>query len=533
MSRRPRPSFEPSLSSPAKARTSQAVAGWLLLVLVLPRLLRMLYPQVWVEDDFYLESAWFVSRGFRPYLDFVHPHMPLLEFAVAPWLWLFGASHHSIELLNEAAIYLTSVMVVPLGTRVGGRRAGICAALLYACSSLVFRYHVFERECFAGALILGAVLIELREHRSPHVSALQAALVIAACAVKLTAIIPSAIVLGYSALIRKRWRGAIAEAAGVAAGIGLLTVLFYEFYGFDFIFQAFLFHFMKGRDAAAHLALYPAAILDLLAPLFVLGCVAIAMRRQRTSEAWLVISLVTANYLFFGFFSPTAWAHNYLDWLPYVAVVAGVGLDRLAAAVIELVTGSETASRGREWRWALAGGGFVLISLCTITPLVNENWLRGSVYGFGFMPREELGELASAVAAGSRPRDNVIAPSFVCFEANRPQLVRFPETYGPFREARQTYEHEGFFAARAQLGGVDFFELIARTAHFWNDQIKRGLEDGTVVIVIPDSPLMLLPIVLPPLATIDRHFLIEHGYAGELMTDHFVVWKRNGSASGN
>lgn len=68
------------------------IAAWLVVILLIPRVLRMLYPEVWVEDDFYLEAAWLMSVGMRPYLDFVHPHMPLLEWIAAGYLKLFGAS---------------------------------------------------------------------------------------------------------------------------------------------------------------------------------------------------------------------------------------------------------------------------------------------------------------------------------------------------------------------------------------------------------------------------------------------------------
>ena len=32
--------------------------------------------------------------------------------------------------------------------------------------------------------------------------------------------------------------------------------------------------------------------------------------------------------------------------------------------------------------------------------------------------------------------DDVIAPSFLCFEANRREFIRYPETYGVYREGK-------------------------------------------------------------------------------------------------
>ena len=55
----------------------------MLVVLLFPRILRMLYPEVWIEDDFYLESAWMMTAGMRPYLDFIHPEDVARAFAAS------------------------------------------------------------------------------------------------------------------------------------------------------------------------------------------------------------------------------------------------------------------------------------------------------------------------------------------------------------------------------------------------------------------------------------------------------------------
>src|ERR1700719_4468406 len=136
-----------SKAVPARSATPSAELGAaLLIILALPRLVRLFYPAIWVEDDFYLEAAWLVSAGMRPYVDFVHPHFPLLEYLSAGYLKVFGANHFSIEILNETAIYATSLLTFKLAARITTRRAAIGAAILYATSSLVFRYHVYERE---------------------------------------------------------------------------------------------------------------------------------------------------------------------------------------------------------------------------------------------------------------------------------------------------------------------------------------------------------------------------------------------------
>ena len=510
----------------------------LLIALAIPRLVRLFYPAIWVEDDFYLEAAWLVSAGMRPYLDFVHPHFPLLEYFSAAYLKIFGASHFSIEILNEAAIYATSLLTFKLAVRMTTRRAAIGAAILYATSSLVFRYHVYERECFVAPLILVAAILAPDADDSTPSSyrrlAWMALALSGACLIKLTAFIPVAVILAFMALVQRRWREAITVAAEVAIAMIIAILVCYAIYGPEFLFQTFIFHFMKGRTDLLSVMLYPLAILDLQLPLFVIGCVTgfLSLRREalRNSKILSVFAIVAAEYLFFGILSPTAWAHNYLEALPFITIVGGIGVDWMIGQALAL----SGRTRNSEGWIPLAGCAlFFLISILWIAPLENENWLQGSVYGFGFVPREEVARIGAALHDATRPDDDVLAPAFISFEANRRELIRFPETYGVLREAEEEYQRGGFLKARAHLGQENFFRLIAETAHFWRDPIIKSIQDGKLNAIVPDSPIQLLPLVCPQdqrsLCSLPPDFpqvLLDRGFKPIYQTDHFVLWDR-------
>ena len=486
----------------------------LVVVLLIPRVVRMLYPQVWVEDDFYLESAWLVSVGMRPYLDFVQPHMPLLEWIAGCYIKLFGASHLAIEILNEAAIFGASILTYSLARTIAGRPVAIAASILYAYSSLVFRYHVYERESFVAPLLILAAIVTLDDTMpAMRQAAILAGIFFVACAIKLTAVIPFPVMLLFIAVAYRRIAGAVVSAVIFALALAAFSALLYRLYGSDFIFQTFVFHFLKGRDTEGSIATYPRMILDVLAPLFVLGCWRIFADRIFSRGVILVLAIATAEYAFYGVLSPTAWGHNYLEPLPFIAIVAAVG----AMALTE-------AGRAASQQWPLLAGGaaLILISLVWITPLVNENWLHGAVYGFGFVPRAEISQLADALRAASKPGDEVIAPSFVCFEAGRRELIRYPETYGVYREAKADYDREGFFAARSRLGKADFFQLISDTRHYWTEEMRDAIVSGKVSAVINDSPIQLLPLVLVP-----EEFLASNGFRPVLTTDNFTLWTRD------
>ena len=482
-------------------------------MLAAPRILRMLYPEIWVEDDFYLESAWLVSVGMRPYIDFIQPHMPLLEWIAAGYLKLFGASHLSIEFLNEAAIFATSLLTYALARRVAGRPTAIAASILYAYGSLIFRYHVYERESFVAPLLILGALVTLDDAMPPiRQAAILAGIFFLACAIKLTAVIAFPVMLVFIAVAYRRIASAVASGVIFTLALAAFSAILYRLYGSEFIFQTFVFHFLKGRDTAGDIATYPRMILDVLVPLFVLGCWQIYAKKFFGRGIILVLAIVVAEYAFYGVLSPTAWGHNYLEPIPFIAIVAGVG----AVALVEAIR-----TRPQRWNLLAAGVALIVISLVWIAPLVNENWLHGAVYGFGFVPRAEISQLADALRAASKPDDDVIAPSFVCFEAGRRELIRYPETYGVYREAKAEYDRDGFFAARRRLGAADFFQLIDDTRHFWTDQMRDAIASGKVSAVINDSPIQLLPLVLVP-----EDFLTSNGFRPTLATDHFTLWTR-------
>jgi len=316
----------------------------------------------------------------------------------------------------------------------------------------------------------------------------------------------------FIAVAYRRIASAGVSAAIFAFALAAFIALLYRLYGKEFIFQTFVFHFLKGRDLGLDTALYPRILLDILVPLFVLGCWQIFADRIFNRGVILVLAIVAAEYAFYGVLSPTAWGHNYLEPLPFIAIIAGIGAIALAQA-----------GRTLPHRWQLVAGGAALLAICLlwISPIINENWLHGAVYGFGFVPRAEISQIADALRAASKPDDDVIAPSFICFEANRRELIRYPETYGVYREAKAEYERDGFFAARRRMGTADFFQLISDTRHYWTDQMREAIAAGKVSAVISDSPIQLFPLVLVP-----DDFLSSNGFRPTTRTDHFTLWTR-------
>ena len=58
--------------------------------------------------------------------------------------------------------------------------------------------------------------------------------------------------------------------------------------------------------------------------------------------------------------------------------------------------------RALAWGWPDVRF-IILISLLWIAPLENENWMQGSVYGFGFVPREEVSRIGARCTMRAAP----------------------------------------------------------------------------------------------------------------------------------
>jgi len=491
------------------AGSAARIPLWLLAALVIPRLVRALYPEIWVEDDQLMENAFAVARGLRPYLDFSHAQLPVLEWVAGAYVRAIGASELRMELLNGAAIYATSVLVFCLAQRALDRRAAIAAALLYSCSSLVFRYHVWAREYFVSVCVLAAVLLVVGDRSRPWRTAVIVACLSLACAIKLTAAVSVGVIVVFIAVGVRQVSRAVTVAAGTSLALTALFCSAYWAYGFPFVFQTVLFHFFKGRDPSRSGLTYPAQLFDVLVPLAALG-IAGLWRRPLSPALSLVALAGGALYLFYGMLSPTAWGHNYLELLPFLAVLAGAGCVWLIDAY------------RRSWGRFAAGVAVIAASLAWVAPLRNENAERDSVYGFGFVPRRELAELAGAVRAASRPDEEVIAPSFIAFEANRLPLVRYPENLGVMRATEAEYLAHGFLATRERYGTRSFFDVIDSTSAIWNDLVISGIaEEGPVNCIILDAAIQFIPLV-----NATPEALAARGFRARLRTAHYELWVR-------
>jgi len=462
-------------ASPRAAASSSGVwvAALGLVAVILPRLIRMAWPRVQIEDDNYLYSAYLIHRGQTPYHDFVQANPPLLEQLTAPLFSVFGAHYRVGEALSALAILATAAALWRLGTRMYGLAAGLAAAVLYSWMPLVFRYHLYEREVYSlAASSVGLALAFWARSAAPERpgSGRCTLLLIAAGALfavafhcKQVGLFPgSAFVL--DALLTGEVRVALIAGGAMAAVGGGLLALDVGLYGPDVLLQSFALHLIKGAPLPFGLRLTRlAAELGPLLPL-----VAIGLWARRRDAATRFLSLwIGLELLFMLLISSTFWPHYMVPLLaPLVLLGAGALQPR-------------TRKLGAV---ALAAG----LALLAVQSSANPQ----DRLGFGGVGREALARTAQLVQSLVPPdSDALLCPPVVALEADRIKLYNYIDTLGFTRQLQAAYREGRLRAFLRNPPAESFGRTLARANATWVPEALDAVRSGRVLAVIPEGEL--------------------------------------------
>lgn len=496
-----------------------------LLVLLAPRIIRMLWPQVWIEDDSYLNGAFLLASGRAPYTTFPLPHFPLLEGMLAALFQVLPASIRTAEAFSQTAMFASSVLVWRLGRRLSGNAGGMAAAIVFATSPLLFRYHVFEREVFLIVPVLAACWLALGPaapdaRAESRRGAAEGLLLAAAMAIKLTAMSDVAAMLLFLLFVVRRRREAVVMLATAVALMAVATIICLALFGMPFLVQVVLFRLVHGgfhtlsgqwREWLGSLDLAFAAGAAGLTLLLV-------TRDARRWHAW-ALPLLNLGFgiLLLVVLNPTFWAHDSVELLPWFALLAGVLVQGVAAAR----RASSRHSRGAVVA-ALAGAAVLLMF---VTPLRHANWGPGaaSAYGFGYRDRAEIDRAASFVRTHTSPGEPVAMPPILAFQANRPELVVYPELAGTIMTLEREVKEKGILNAlrTTEVGQAMFWDEVNASREVWLPTLATAITHRQVGAVINFSPADLFPV---PLIDVPDAPLRASGYSPALVTEHYVVW---------
>ncbi|MDE3155398.1 MAG: glycosyltransferase family 39 protein [Acidobacteriota bacterium] len=515
----------PAGTAPARATGAGTIA--FILLLAVPRIVRMAWPQVWIEDESYLNGAFMLATGHAPYTGFALPHFPLLEGALAVLLRIFPASIRTAEAFTQAAAFTASLFIWRIGRRLGGRWCGAAAALVFAVSPIVFRYHVFEREVFLIVPVLAAAWLVLRDGGDEAAGATRrglatGALLAVAMAIKLTAASYAVAVFLFLLFARRR-REALACAASLVILMGTATIGLLAWFGMPFFVQVILFRLVHaGFPSWAGRFVEFLRSVDLAFAAGVVGLVIVVVAGRARRWA-LPLLLLGAGFLLLVVLNPTFWAHDSVELLPWLALFAGVTVAAIADAWRRPADEAETI---RLSRGAAAVAAIVTLALLVfVTPVRHEGWGPGasSAYGFGYRDRSEIDQVAAFIRARTSPGERVAVPPILAFQANRPELVVYPELAGTMMQLQAQVTAQGWLRTwrQSDIGKKMFWDEVAASRDAWLPMLARAIEQHTVGAVVDFSPDDLFPV---PLIDVPAPTLRQYGYTPGLATTHYQVW---------
>jgi hypothetical protein len=553
------------------ARTRTTAAWTICALLLVPRLIRLAHPQVWIEDESYLTGALMLSHGWLPYRDFPLPHYPLLEALLASVFRLSHPSLRTAEISTQIAAFAGSLLVFALGRRLDGLLTGTVAAFVFATSGLLFRYHLFEREVFLVVPVLAAVLLasarssakdlldrnasssrrssqtrrkvrlkpdttyDLKPVTTYRAASGIGALLFVALAIKLTAVaalLAVALQLWFRAAdesvghagpplrgARVGWRPVAWTVGTAIALLAALTIALAVVFGRDFLVQVFLFRAIHAAFPSLAVKLTEMRLtMDVSLALGAAGVALLLWTRRAAVWAGPLLQLA-CGFVLLVLFNPTYWAHTGIELLPWLSLCAGW----LVASIVRAVRRQPGArvSPVKAYACAIAAAALLIF----FAPVRNLNWEAGdgSTYGFGYRDRRDIDAVAAYIDAHTDAQALIAAPPIIAFAADRRELVPYPEIAGTIDELTDAVRRRGYLAALRDpdLRHGSFWDSVEASRERIAPQIAGALTDRRLAALVNDSPDDLMPIQF---VDVPQAALEADGYQLESAFAHYDVW---------
>lgn len=478
--------------------------GWLLFgcLLVVPRLLRFLWPQVQVEDPNYIYGAFLLTKGLIPFAEFAQVNPPLLESIMAVLYRIFGVSYRIPEALSMIAYIISSLLVFSIGNRVMNRTAGVVASLAYAWHFLLFRYHVFERETFATLGILLGIDFLTRKKTNPWTPVVAGMIMGFGFMAKQTALIPFAAIVAYMALCRWEWKRSLLLCLGFGAFTGLMSLGYTLAFGKIYWDQIFWFHWIKGFVAPWYIkAFWSLGAIGYLLPLSIAGFA--ALKNIRTDWTWAWPVLITADLVFFWIVSGAFWPHYLLSTIPFLALMAGA-----AAGLI-----SKTHKHRMIVMMFLFAVGIAAIQIHDPAVLIGKG--AADNFGFSGIPRQDVETAAQTIRDNTSESDLIISDPFIALESQRIKVVRFKDNWGLILWMNRMMDEGKYQQAVKELSKKRFGEVRRQSHMYWMPLIDTAFAENKVGAVQPNYELPLNPARL-------QHESLKL----RLQNEHYTIWTR-------
>lgn len=481
----------------------------LIALLLGPRLLRIAYPYLWVEDDVYWNNAFLILEGQKPYEDFIQPHFPALEYLLAVFFALFKPTFLTAEVLTAAAVAAMALLLFMVVKEEGSWLKALLTVFFLSTSQLFFRYHIFQLEIFEALLVV-VMFYLIKRDISGKGQIFIVLLMALGFSMKASFVLIQASFIMLLLFERETRKAVNTLLLLLAADAGIL-VLYFLLFGDEFVIQALFFQFVKGTnlygfERAPYFFHYG---LDLGIWIGALGFIQSAIKRPKGHGFFL---LLTFSYLiFFGPLFDTFWLHNLLPIVPCMAFFA-------SSAVVDLFQRLKGLKRPISKGILLTTVEAIYILLGLFYFTLWKDYPPGNLYGFGFMPEEEVREVVGFIKGNTIPSEKVLVPDFFAMESQRQNIFNCIEARGVYLWLKEGLKENRLLELRDHARGRTFQQMVEETKHYWLDELKESMSHGQPrLLVTSKKPSLSYPYLEP--AT-----LKEKGYTMAMKSKFFYGW---------
>ncbi len=494
----------------------------LILLLAAPRILRILYPLVWIEDPNYIYAAFLIKSGLSPFHDFASPNLPLFEFILAGLYEIFGVSYRIAEIFTAlTAVFTASCLFLGMNKlyKMHHVRSSKThqflfvwtAPLLYSLHPLIFRYHVFDREILTAAAAAAAFCLVADQNRKNSVDFLLLPVIFTlGFAGKQTMVVPLTAWMIFLMLDRS-FSHALKTALFSCLGIALIYAIFTLIYGIETINQTFIFHFIKGANAPINIRigwLFQA----LGCPLFsgALGLLILSFSNLK-KYALLLILWLAAEIFFSVILSSTIWPH----YLIPAIIPAALGTAVLSAETFHSLKNSLKMPIKKS---ALPlACFFAMLLLCAATfHFFPKKTKTAEKCGFNGLARSEVKRTADFIYDNTPPQQLIISAPFIALEAQRIKTVNFKDNLGLMRMLKESLQKNEFIKFKKSAAKMSFAALRRNSSRYWLNDIIENIKLGKISAVIPNYEL-----------PVSEEFLKNNGFSIQWRSENYQVWLKN------
>lgn len=479
------------------------------MIAVLPRLFRILYPYAWFEDAAYLYHAFAFKSGLKPFIDTICVHPPTIEYLLAGLYNLFGVSYRVAEIFSAIIIAFSAILIFDITRHIFNNYIALFAVIIFSLATLLFRYHIFEREIFTLTISIVIMWMLMQINFNATHAFLIGGLAGIAMGIKFSGlfILPAIII---TLLVQRDYKKIFFVILSFTFVSLVIWGYFFLRYREPAYYQLLLFHLFKKSGISAIIKFLDTFVRDLNFLWLLGGSGLILSLKIPNKYLFFPFTIFVEITIFFLFISPTLWPHNMIDLLLPLTLGNSISIYYLYKFF---------TCRSRYSKFAIFIGLFILIFVfCgALKPAYFQGW--------GFVPRKEFGATVQFIHNHTPDNLPIHAPHYLANEAHRLKIVDYEELIGPYRLMVSKLKNKTGLS-ESTISYNEWYELVENTLHLWRYELNKDIAERKISCAVWDniSPEWSLMYNVDTLLEKKFGLFTNAGYRIAYKSFHYVVW---------